>query len=81
MSAAELPYWADDPAVMAVKADHRMILEPVEDTSVPWQVYGAACSCGDYVNSKRWDSNGHFEAFEGHMHDVQKAVHDTTKES
>lgn len=77
-----LPYYVDDPLMDQARQQHRLDLH--DDTSAEALAEGASrgyvpqfgtCSCNEWT-TPTWDEHGVFEAFDQHMQQIQRSIHD-----
>jgi hypothetical protein len=71
---SDLPFYIDDPLVD--RDAHRLGIhtDEVESARRGYAAMFGSCSCGEWT-TPTWDRNAVLEACDGHMTDVQAAIH------
>lgn len=70
----DLPFYTDDPLVDRAAHQLSMHTDEVESARRGYTAMFGSCSCGEWT-TPTWDRSAVFEAYDGHMTDVQAATH------
>jgi len=71
---SDLPFYTDDPLVDRDAHRLGMHTDEVESARRGYTAMFGSCSCGEWT-TPTWDRSAVLEAYDGHMTDVQAAVH------